>query len=125
VPPLVPEVRLDTLEEKRLPLIYHHKDMSTACDSPVATLPVPIAVLVTAPISGVPVATSVDSSCTVRMYSSPICPTGMISTIGTTNGRATSCVHRRAITGLNCRASTIMGYFTIFPLISISVNSGG
>ena len=99
--------------------------MSTACDSPIATLAVPIAVLVTAPISRVPVATSVDSSCTVRMDSSPSGPSGMISAIGATNGRATSCVHRRAITGLNCRASSIMGYFGIFPLISISVKSGG
>ena len=99
--------------------------MATACDFPVATLPVPIAVLVTAPIPGVPIATSVDSSSTVCTYSSPIGPTGMISTIGTTNGRTTSCVHRGAITSLNCRASTIVGYFiTIFPLISISEKSG-
>jgi hypothetical protein len=108
-----------------LALIDHDKDMSTACDSPIATLAVPIAVLVTAPIGRVPVATSVDSSCTVRMDGIASGPIGMIGTIGATNGRATSCVHRRAITGLNCRASTIMGYFSIFPLISISVKSGG
>ena len=100
--------------------------MVTAGDFPVATLPVPIAVLVTAPITGVPIAISMDTNCsTVRMYISPIGPTGMISAIGTTNGRATSGVHRRAITGLNGRASTIMGYFTVFPLISISVKTGG
>ncbi len=114
------------LDSRPLDLIYHHKDMVTACDSPVTTLPVPIAVLVTAPITGVPIATSVDSSCTVPMYNSPIVPTGIISTVSSTNGRTTSCVHRRAITSLNCRASTIVGYFiTIFPLISISVKSGG
>ena len=99
--------------------------MATACDSPVATLPVPIAVLVTAPIPGVPIATSVHSSCTIPMYNSPIVPTGMISTVSSTNGRTASCVHRRAITSLNCCASTIVGYFiTIFPLISISEKSG-
>jgi len=60
------------------------------------------------------------------MYKSPIVPTGMISAIGTTNGRAPPCVHRRTILGLNRRASTIMGYFiTISPLISISEKSGG
>jgi hypothetical protein len=99
--------------------------MSTACDSPIATLAVPIAVLVTTPISRVPVATSVDNSGTVPMDSSASSPTGMISAIGAANGRATSGVHRRAITGLNCRTSSIVSYFGIFPLVSISVKSGG
>lgn len=99
--------------------------MATACDSPVATLPVPVAVPMTAPISGVPIATSVESSCIIPLYKSPIVPTGMISAIGTTNGGTTSRVHRRAITSLNYRASTIVGYFiTISPLISISEKSG-
>jgi hypothetical protein len=87
-------------------LIYHHKDMI-------------------APISGVPIAISVGNISAVRMYSSPIGPTGMISTIGTTNGGTTFGVHRRAIIGLNCRASPIMGYFTVFPLISIGGKTGG
>jgi len=113
------------LDSRPLDLIYHHKDMATACDSPVTTLPVPIAVLVTAPIPGVPIATSVESSSTVPMYSSPIVPTGMISAVSSTNGRTTSCVHCRAITSLNGRASPIVGYFiTIFPLISIGQKSG-
>jgi hypothetical protein len=113
------------LDSTPLDLIYRHKDMAAACDSPVTTLPVPIAVPMTAPITGVPIATSVDSSCTVPMYNSPIVSTGMISTVSSTNGRTTSSVHRRAITSLNCRASTIVGYFiTIFPLISISEKSG-
>jgi hypothetical protein len=100
--------------------------MVTAGDFPVATLPVPIAVLVTAPVTGVPIATSMDTNCsTVRVYSSPIGPTGMISAIGTANGRATSCVHRRAIAGLNGRASPIVGYPAVFPLIRISVKTGG
>jgi hypothetical protein len=96
-------------------LIYHHKDMTAASDFPVATLSVPVAILVIAPISGVPIAISVESSSTVRMYSSPIVPTGMISAIGTMNGRTTFGVHRRAVIGLNCRARPIMGYFTFFP----------
>ncbi len=59
------------------------------------------------------------------MYSSPIVPTGMISAVSSTNGRTTSCVHCRAITSLNGRAGTIVGYFiTIFPLISIGQKSG-
>ena len=99
--------------------------MTATGNLPVAALSVPVAILVIAPISGVPIATSVGNISAVRMYSSPIGPTGMISTIGTMNGRTTFGVHRRAITGLNCRASTIMGYFTIFPLISISVKTGG
>jgi hypothetical protein len=49
----------------------------------------------------------------------------MIRTLGATNGRAAFSVYRRAITGLNCRATTVMGYFTIFPLISIRVKGGG
>jgi hypothetical protein len=99
-------------------LIYHHKDMTSAGDLPVATLSVSVAILVRAPISGVPIAISVDNSSAVCMYSSPIGPTGMISAIGTTNGRTTFGVHRRAIIGLNCSASPIMGYFAVFPLIS-------
>ena len=100
--------------------------MVTAGDFPVATLPVPIAVLVIAPKTGVPIAISMDTNgSTVRMYSSPIGPTGMISAIGTTNGRATSGVHRGAIAGLNGRASTIVGYVTVFPVISISAKTGG
>jgi hypothetical protein len=106
-------------------LIYHHKDMTAAGDLPVATLSVPVAILVIAPISGVPIAISAGNISAVRMYSSPIGPTGMISTIGTTNGRTTFGVHRRAIIGLNRRASPIVGYFTVFPLISISVKTGG
>jgi hypothetical protein len=106
-------------------LIYHHKDMTSAGDLPVATLSVSVAILVRAPISGVPIAISVDNSSAVCMYSSPIGPTGMISAIGTTNGRTTFGVHRRAIIGLNCRASPIMGYFAVFPLISISVETRG
>ena len=62
------------LDSRPLDLIYHDKDMATACDSPVATLPVPIAVPMTAPIAGVPIATSVDSSCTVPMHNGPIVP---------------------------------------------------
>ena len=106
-------------------LIYHHKDMTAAGDFPVATLSVPVAILVIAPISGVPIAISADNRSAVRMYRSPIGPTGMISTVGTTNGRTTFGVHRRTIIGLNCRASPIMGYFAVFPLISIRVKTGG
>jgi hypothetical protein len=105
--------------------IYDHKDMTAAGDLPVATLSVPVAILVIAPISGVPIAISVDNISAVRVYSSPIGPTGMISTIGTTNGRTTFGVHRRAVIGLHSRASPNMGYFTVFPLISISVKTGG
>jgi hypothetical protein len=53
-------------------LIYHHKDMTAAGDLPVATLAVPVAVPVIAPIRGIPIAISVDNSRAVRMYSSPI-----------------------------------------------------
>ena len=55
--------------------------MAAACGFPVATLPVPIAILVTSPISGVPIATSMDSSRIVCTHSSPIGPTGMIGAI--------------------------------------------
>ena len=99
--------------------------MTAAGHLPVATLSVPVAILVIAPISGVPIAISAGNISAVRMHSSPIGPTGMISTIGTTNGRTTFGMHRCAIIGLNCRASPIMGYFTVFPLISISVKTGG
>ena len=106
-------------------LIYHHKDMTAAGDLPVTTLSVPVAILVIAPISGVPIAIGAGNISAIRMYSSPIGPTGMISTIGATNGRTTFGVHRRTVIGLNCRASPIVGYFTVFPLISISVKTSG
>ena len=99
--------------------------MLAANHMPIAALPVPVAVFVRVPVGVIPIGIGMYSGGTVRMDGIASGPIGMIGTIGATNGRATSCVHRRAITGLNCRASTVVGYFTIFPLISISVKSGG
>jgi hypothetical protein len=105
--------------------IYNDKDMLAANHMPIAALPVPVAVLVRMPVSVIPIGIGMYSGRTVRMDSGSIGSARMISTIGGTNGRAAFSVYRRAVTGLNCRASTVMGYFTIFPLISISVKSGG
>jgi hypothetical protein len=97
--------------------IYNDKDMLAANHMPIAALPVPVAELVRMPVGVIPIG--------IGMYSGPIGSARMISTIGATNGRAAFSVCRRAIIGLNCRTSTVMGYFTIFPLISISIKSGG
>jgi hypothetical protein len=113
--------------------IYNDKDMLASNHMPIAALPVPVAVLVRMPVGVIPIGIGMYSACTVCMYSGrtirmdsgPIGSARMISAIGATNGRAAVTVYRRAITGLNRRASTVMGYFTIFPLISISVESGG
>jgi hypothetical protein len=105
--------------------IYNDKDMLAANQMPIAALPVPVAVLVRMPVGVIPIGIGMYSGRTVRMDSGPIGSARMVSTIGATNGRAAFSVYRRAITGLNCRASTVVGYFTIFPLISISVKSGG
>ena len=50
--------------------------------------------------------------------------TRMISPIGAPNRRAASTVHGRAVAGLNCRATLVMGDIGVFPLIGISVKSG-
>jgi hypothetical protein len=105
--------------------IYNDKDVLAANHMPIAALPVPVAVLVRMPVGVIPIGIGMYSGRTVRMNNGPIGSARMISIIGATNGRAAFSVYRRAITGLNCRASTVMGYFTIFPLISISVKSGG
>ena len=99
--------------------------MPTADHIPIAALPVPVAVLVRVPVGVIPIGIGVNCRAIVRMDSSPVGPVGMISTIGATNSRAASGVDRRAITSLNCRAITIMSCFTVFPLISIGVKSGG
>ena len=107
--------------------------MLAADNMPIAALPVPVAVLVRVPVGVIPIGIGVGSRAIVRMNcraiirmdSSPIGPAGMISTIGGTNGRATSGVDCRAITSLNCCAITIMSCFTVFPLIGIRVKTGG
>ena len=78
--------------------------MLAADDMPIAALPVPVAVPVRVPVGVIPIGTGVDSRAIIRMDSSPVGPAGMISTIGGTNGRATSGVDCRAITSLNCCA---------------------
>jgi hypothetical protein len=95
--------------------IYNDKNMLAANHMPIAALPVPVAVLVRMPVGVIPIGIGMYSGRTVHMDSGAIGSARMISTIGATNGRAVFSVYRRAITGLNCRASTVMGYFTIFP----------
>jgi len=100
---------------------------------PIAPLPIPVAVLVGVPVGVIPTDIGVDSRAIARMYcsavvrmdSSPVGPAGMISAIGATNSGAAFAVHRRAITGLNCRAMLVMGGFAVFPLIRIRAKSGG
>ena len=99
--------------------------MLAADDMPIAALPVPVAVLVRVPVGVIPIGIGVYCRTIVRMDSGPIGPAGMISTIGGTNGRATSGVDCRAVTSLDCCAIAIMSCFTVFPLIGIRVKSGG
>jgi hypothetical protein len=69
--------------------VYDDKDMPTADETPIATLPVPIAVSVRVPVGVIPIRigvncraiAGVNCGAIVRMDSSPIGPVGMIRTI--------------------------------------------
>jgi hypothetical protein len=114
-------------------LIDNHKNVPAADHIPIAALPIPVAVPVRVPVGVIPVGIGVNSRAIVRMDNgaivgvnrSSVSPCGMISTIGATDSRATSGVDRCPVTGLDCRASTVMSYFTVFPLVGIRVQSGG
>jgi hypothetical protein len=105
--------------------IHDDKDVPTADDTPIATLPVPIAVPVRVPVGVIPIRVGVNCRAIIRMDSGPIGPAGMIRTISGTNGRATSVVDCRPITSLDCRAIACMSHFTVLPLIRIRVKTGG
>lgn len=100
---------------------------------PIAALTVPVTVPVRAPVGVIPIGIGVNCSAIIRMDNGsivgvdrgPVSACGMISPVGATDGRATPGVDRRPVTGLDCRAGTVMSYFTVFTLIGIRVQRGG
>ena len=73
--------------------VHDDKDMPTSDETPIATLPVPIAVSVRVPVGVIPIRISVNCGAIagvncgaiIRMDSGPIGPVGMIRTVGGPN----------------------------------------
>lgn len=106
-------------------LVDDHKNVLTADHMPIAALTVPVAVSVRVPIGVIPIGIGVNNGAIVRMDNGSVGPSGMISTVGAADSRATSGVDRSAITSLDCRAIAVVSYFAVFPLIRVRVKGGG
>lgn len=73
--------------------VYDDKDMPTSDETPIATLPVPIAVSVRVPVGVIPIRigvncraiAGVNCGAVIRMDSGPIGPVSMVRTIGGPN----------------------------------------
>ena len=107
--------------------------MLAADHMPIAAPTVPVAVLIRVPVRVIPIGIGVDcgaiagmeSGAIVGMDNRAVAPSGMISTIGAADSRATSGVDRSAITSLDCRAMAVVSYFAVISLIRVRVKSGG
>ena len=110
---------------QRIFLIYDNKDVPSADHLPIASLPIPVAVLVRVPVGAIPVSVSMHSGGAGGSSDSCRAGGGVMCAISAAHGRATSGMNGGAITGLHRRATCIMCDLPVFPLIGIRVNSGG